>query len=48
MTPEAVDLAGNPRVMTSGKPLAADPGALPDLGCYENIAPNFGLVILIR
>ena len=48
MTPEAVDLAGNPRVMTSGKPLAADPGALPDLGCYENIAPNFGFVILIR
>ena len=48
MTPEAVDLAGNPRVVTRGKPLAADPGALPDLGCYENIAPNFGFVILIR
>ena len=48
MTPEAIDLAGNPRVVARGVPLARDPGALPDLGCYENVAPSAGFVILVR
>ncbi|MGN0832217.1 MAG: right-handed parallel beta-helix repeat-containing protein [Kiritimatiellia bacterium] len=48
MTPEAIDLAGNPRVVTRGAPLAKDPGALPDLGCYENVAPPAGFLILVR
>lgn len=35
MTADATDLAGNPRVVTEGVPLAADPAALPDMGCFE-------------
>lgn len=35
MTADATDLAGNPRVVTEGVPLATDPAARPDMGCFE-------------
>lgn len=48
MTAETVDLAGNPRVVTDGKPLAEDAAALPDLGCYENQEIRKGIFLIIR
>lgn len=48
MTAEATDLDRKPRVVTNGKTLAEDPSALPDIGCYENQAPNPGLMLLLR
>ena len=44
----AVDLAGNPRVVTEAKPLAENPAALPDIGCYENLDAARGLRLLVR
>ena len=45
---DAVDLAGNPRVVTEAKPLAENPAALPDIGCYENLHAARGLRLLVR
>lgn len=45
---DAVDLAGNPRVVTEAKPLAENPAALPDIGCYENLDAARGLRLLVR
>lgn len=44
----AADLAGNPRVVTEGKPLAVNPAALPDIGCYENQEETAGSLLLLR
>ena len=42
MTAEAVDLDGFPRVVMSGRTLAKDSSALPDIGCYEcQLNPTF-------
>ena len=48
MTAETMDLAGNPRVATDGKPLAEDAAALPDLGCYENQEIRKGTCLILR
>ena len=45
---DAVDLAGNPRVVTEAKPLAENPGALPDIGCYENLDVAQGFLMPVR
>ena len=42
------DLAGNPRVVTEGRPLAVDPAALPDIGCYENQEETVGMLLLLH
>ena len=47
-TVESVDLAGNPRVVSKGMTLAKNPNAIVDLGCYENLEPNPGLMLLLR
>lgn len=44
----SVDLAGNPRIVKAGKPLAEDPSALPDMGCYECLQTKQGICILFR
>ena len=44
----SVDLAGNPRIVKAGKPLAEDPSALPDMGCYECLLSKQGICILVR
>ncbi|MGN0833612.1 MAG: right-handed parallel beta-helix repeat-containing protein [Kiritimatiellia bacterium] len=44
----AIDLAGNPRVVTEAKPLAENPAALPDIGCYENLDVAQGFLLLVR
>ena len=48
MTAAALDLAGNPRVVTDGKPLAVLPTALPDIGCYEIQEDRPGMMMLFR
>ena len=48
MTAASLDLAGNPRVVTDGVPLAENPDALPDIGCYENQDPRPGLMMIVR
>jgi len=48
MTAESVDLAGNPRVFSRGKPLAENPDALPDIGCYENRHIPTGFLLFLR
>ena len=48
MTTDAIDLIGNPRVVTQGRALAEDPSALPDLGCYELQNRLPGTVMMIR
>ena len=50
MTGDSVDLAGRPRVFSrkSGKTLADDPSALPDLGCFERQDRGAGLCLILR
>lgn len=49
MSVTATDLAGNLRVVsTEGEPLAVDPSALPDIGCYECVLKPGGLIIVFR
>jgi len=48
MTPSSVDLAGVPRIVSSGVPLAVDPNAKPDIGCYECQLVPPGMVLLLR
>ena len=48
MTADATDLAGNPRVVTEGKALAADPAALPDIGCFECMLKLAATTLCIR
>ena len=47
MSADAVDLLGNPRVVRDGRPLAEDPAALPDIGCYECMLPQIGSMLLV-
>ena len=47
MTAATLDLGKNPRVVTDGKPLAENPGALPDIGCYENQDITLGMMLLV-
>jgi hypothetical protein len=48
MATGAIDLIGNPRVVTQGRALAEDPSALPDLGCYELQNRLPGAVMILR
>lgn len=50
MTGDSVDLAGRTRVFSrkSGKTLADDPSALPDLGCFERQDRGAGLCLILR
>ena len=49
MTVDAVDLGGGLRVVSgTGEPLAVDPSALPDIGCYECALKPLGLSLIIR
>ena len=49
MTVDAVDLGGGLRVVSgTGDPLAVDPSALPDIGCYECALKPLGLSLIIR
>lgn len=48
MSASAIDLAGNPRVVTNGESLMTDPAALPDLGCLEFQDRQPGLIIIFR
>ena len=48
MNAVACDLAGNPRVVTDGKPLAELPSARPDIGCYENQDTIKGTMLTFR
>lgn len=48
LTAGAVDLDGKPRVVTNGKPLAANPGAVVDIGCFENQEVLKGLTFIFR
>ena len=47
MTTDATDIIGNPRVVTDGRPLAEDPAALPDIGCYECMLPHVGWMLMV-
>ena len=48
MTADSVDLADNPRVFSCGKPLAENPGALPDIGCFESQHIPTGFFLTVR
>ena len=48
MDAETSDLDRNPRVTTRGRPLAKNPSALPDIGCYECQDPPPGLMVIFR
>ena len=48
MTADATDLAGNPRVVTEGVPLAADSAALPDMGCFECLLKQYPTMLYVR
>ena len=48
LTADAIDLDGKPRVVTNGKPLAANPGAVVDIGCFENQEALKGLTLIFR
>lgn len=48
MNSGSLDLDGNPRVVTDGRPFAQNPGALPDIGCYEYPLANPGFMIFFR
>ena len=49
MSVTATDIAGNLRVVSDkGEPLAVDPSALPDIGCYECVLKPLGFVLTIK
>lgn len=48
LTASAMDVAGNPRVATNGKPLSTNPGAVVDIGCFENQDAIMGLSLIFR
>ncbi len=48
MDSDSVDLAGNARIVKNGVSYAADPTALPDLGCYELQTAAPGMVIWVQ
>lgn len=47
-TAGTTDIAGNRRVVTCGRGLDKDPGAIVDIGCYENQEKTPGLFLLVR
>lgn len=49
MSVTATDIIGNLRVVSNkGEPLAVDPSALPDIGCYECVLKPLGLALIIK
>ncbi|MGN0833339.1 MAG: right-handed parallel beta-helix repeat-containing protein [Kiritimatiellia bacterium] len=48
MDAETLDFDRNARVTTRGRPLAKNPAALPDIGCYENQEADPGSIVIFR
>ena len=48
LTATAVDLDGKARVVTNGDPLSLKPGAVVDIGCFENQQAIMGLSLIFR